>query len=74
MAPRRHPRTATVPEYRLRSVQTHLRRILAHTVPDRSDTRTVNTYRLARQDLRWLDTLLPPKASSAAGADEKKNP
>lgn len=59
--PRTPPRTFAVPEYRLRALQTHLRRILTRTVPPHSDPRTVNAYRLARKDLRYLDTLIPEK-------------
>ncbi len=61
MATRKPARVLTVPEWRLRALQTHLRRILSHTVPPSHDSRTINTYRLARQDLNYLDTLLPEK-------------
>lgn len=60
MASRKTASTVTLPAYRLRSVQTHLRRILDRTEPDRKDHVALDAFRLARQDLRYLDNLLKP--------------
>lgn len=43
-----------IPDYKARAIYAHLKRIVENVEPDISDTRTVNAFRLARQDLRQL--------------------
>lgn len=47
-----------IPDYKAKALYTHLKRIVENVRCDPSDTRTVNSLRLARRDLRDLEKIL----------------
>lgn len=53
--------TMEIPDYKIRALCTHLRRIVSHARYERTDTRTANAMRLAKLDLQMLEKYLNGK-------------